>query len=108
MATLQSYGAAETVTGSCHLLQLHNGINLLIDCGMFQGQVEARNHNDFGFNPADVDFLLLTHGHLDHVGRIPKLVKEGFNGTIVTHKSTMDLAEVVMLDSAHRKIVMLP
>jgi len=101
MATLQSYGAAETVTGSCHLLQLHNGINLLIDCGMFQGQVEARNHNDFGFNPADVDFLLLTHGHLDHVGRIPKLVKEGFNGTIVTHKSTMDLAGVVMLDSAH-------
>ncbi len=101
MATLQSYGAAETVTGSCHLLQLHNGINLLIDCGMFQGQVEARNHNDFGFDPADVDFLLLTHGHLDHVGRTPKLVKEGFKGTIVTHRSTMDLAEVVMLDSAH-------
>ncbi|HIP18756.1 MAG TPA: MBL fold metallo-hydrolase [Sulfurovum sp.] len=101
MATLQSYGAAETVTGSCHLLQLQNGINLLIDCGMFQGQVEARNHNDFGFDPADVDFLLLTHGHLDHVGRTPKLVKEGFKGTIVTHKSTMDLAEVVMLDSAH-------
>ncbi len=101
MATLQSYGAAETVTGSCHLLQLHNGINILIDCGMFQGQVEERNHNDFGFDPADVDFLLLTHGHLDHVGRTPKLVKEGFKGTIVTHKSTMDLAEVVMLDSAH-------
>ena len=101
MATLQSYGAAETVTGSCHLLQLHNGINILIDCGMFQGQVEERNHNDFGFEPTDVDFLLLTHGHLDHVGRIPKLVKEGFKGTIVTHKSTMDLAEVVMLDSAH-------
>ena len=101
MATLQSYGAAETVTGSCHLLQLHNGINILIDCGMFQGQVEERNHNDFGFEPTDVDFLLLTHGHLDHVGRTPKLVKEGFKGTIVTHKSTMDLAEVVMLDSAH-------
>ncbi len=101
MAILQSYGAAETVTGSCHLLQLHNGINILVDCGMFQGQVEERNHNDFGFDPADVDFLLLTHGHLDHVGRTPKLVKEGFKGTIVTHKSTMDLAEVVMLDSAH-------
>jgi len=101
MATLQSYGAAETVTGSCHLLQLHNGINILIDCGMFQGQAEERNHNDFGFEPTDVDFLLLTHGHLDHVGRTPKLVKEGFKGTIVTHKSTMDLAEVVMLDSAH-------
>jgi len=101
MAILQSYGAAETVTGSCHLLQLHNGINLLIDCGMFQGEVQERNYTDFGFDPANVDFLLLTHGHLDHVGRTPKLVKEGFKGTIVTHKSTMDLAEVVMLDSAH-------
>ena len=101
MAILQSYGAAETVTGSCHLLQLHNGINILIDCGMFQGLVEAHNHMPFGFDPADVDFLLLTHGHLDHVGRTPKLVKEGFNGTIVTHRSTMDLAEIVMLDAAH-------
>ncbi len=101
MATLQSYGAAEVVTGSCHLLQLQNGINLLIDCGMFQGEVEDHNYQAFGFNPESVDFLLLTHGHLDHVGRIPKLVKEGFKGTIVTQRSTMDLAEVVMLDSAH-------
>ena len=101
MAIVQSYGAAEVVTGSCHLLQLQNGINLLIDCGMFQGLEEDRNYHEFGFNPEEVDFLLLTHGHLDHVGRTPKLVKEGFKGTIVTQKSTMDLAEVVMLDSAH-------
>lgn len=101
MATLQSYGAAEVVTGSCHLLQLQNGMTLLIDCGMFQGEVEARNYDAFGFDPEEVDFLLLTHGHLDHVGRTPKLVKEGFKGTIVTCQSTMDLAEVVMLDSAH-------
>lgn len=101
MATLQSYGAAETVTGSCHLLQLQNGINLLIDCGMFQGYVEERNTKDFGFNPEEIDFVLLTHAHLDHVGRLPKLVKEGFKGTIITREPTMDLAEVVMLDSAH-------
>jgi len=101
MAILQSFGAAETVTGSCHLLQLHNGTTLLIDCGMFQGLVEDHNRKAFGFDPADVDFLLLTHGHLDHVGRTPKLVKEGFRGTIVTHRSTMDLAEIVMLDAAH-------
>lgn len=101
MAILQSYGAAEVVTGSCHLLQLQCGTNILVDCGMFQGLAEERNHTPFGFDPSDVDFLLVTHGHLDHVGRIPKLVKEGFTGTIVTHKSTMDLAEVVMLDSAH-------
>ena len=93
MAILQSYGAAEVVTGSCHLLQLQNGMTLLIDCGMFQGEVEKNNYNAFGFNPEEVDFLLLTHGHLDHVGRTPKLVKEGFKGTIVTCQSTMDLAE---------------
>jgi len=101
MATLQSYGAAEVVTGSCHLLQLQCGTNILVDCGMFQGSVEDLNQNPFGFDPAKVDFLLITHGHLDHVGRIPKLVKEGFKGTIVTHRSTMDLTEVVMMDSAH-------
>ena len=101
MAILQSYGAAEVVTGSCHLLQLQNGITLLIDCGMFQGEAEDRNRNPFGFDPEEVDFLLITHGHLDHVGRVPKLFKEGFQGTIVTQRSTMDLAEVVMLDSAH-------
>lgn len=100
MAILQSYGAAEVVTGSCHLLQLQNGINILVDCGMFQGLGEDRNYESFGFDPAEVDYLLVTHGHLDHVGRIPKLVKEGFKGTIVALRSTMDLAEVVLLDSA--------
>jgi len=101
MAILQSFGAAEVVTGSCHLLRIEGGPTLLVDCGMFQGTVENRNFEPFGFDPKEVDILLVTHAHLDHVGRIPKLVKEGFAGRIVTLKSTMDLAEVVMLDSAH-------
>ena len=100
MATVISYGAAEVVTGSCHLLELENGKRILIDCGMFQGREEHRNFIDFGFDPASIDYLLVTHAHLDHVGRIPKLVKEGFNGLFVATAATRDLAEVIMLDSA--------
>ncbi len=91
MAVIQSFGAAEVVTGSCHLLQIEKGPNIMVDCGMFQGVVENRNFEPFGFDPREVDILLVTHAHLDHVGRIPKLVKEGFNGRIVTLRSTMKL-----------------
>ncbi len=101
MAMMQSFGAAEVVTGSCHLLQLKSGLNIMVDCGMFQGKSEDKNAQKFGFDPKDVDILLITHAHLDHVGRIPKLVKEGFKGKIITLRSTMDLAQVVLLDSAH-------
>ena len=101
MALVQSFGAAEVVTGSCHLLQLDSGLKIMVDCGMFQGHVEHKNFQPFGFDPKEVDVLLVTHAHLDHVGRIPKLVKEGFEGRIITLHSTLDLAEVVMLDSAH-------
>jgi len=100
VATVVSYGAAEVVTGSCHLLELENGKRLLIDCGMFQGAEETRNSDAFGFDPAGIDFLLVTHAHLDHTGRIPKLVKEGFAKTIVATRATFDLAEVILLDSA--------
>jgi len=100
MVAIQSFGAAETVTGSCHFLQLKSGPKMLIDCGMFQGHTDHNSADPFGFNPQDVDVLLITHAHLDHVGRIPKLVKEGFSGRIIATRATMDLAEVVLLDSA--------
>ncbi len=101
MSYIQSYGAAEVVTGSCHLIRLKSGHKILVDCGMFQGEVEDKNYEPLGFDPKKVDVLLITHAHLDHVGRIPLLVKEGFRGRIVTLKSTMELAEVVLLDSAN-------
>jgi len=100
MATLQSFGADRVVTGSCHVLRLENGVNVMIDCGMFQGREEHRNDEPFGFDPKEIDVLLVTHAHLDHVGRIPKLVKEGFKGTIVATQATFELANVVLLDSA--------
>jgi len=100
MATVISYGAAEVVTGSCHLMELDNGKRIMVDCGMFQGREEHRNYGPFDFDATEVDYLLVTHAHLDHVGRIPKLLKEGFDGTLVATEATLALAEVVLLDSA--------
>lgn len=98
MPTVKSYGATEQVTGSCHLLEI-DGVNILIDCGMFQGGDESLNDEPFGFDASSIDYLFLTHAHLDHIGRVPKLVKEGFRGKIYATSATMDLAYVVLLDS---------
>jgi len=100
MATVTSYGAAKVVTGSCHLLAIEKGPRILIDCGMFQGPEEDRNYGDFGFNVSDIDYVLLTHAHLDHVGRLPKLVKEGFYGQVYATAATRDISEIILLDSA--------
>ena len=96
------HGADRDVTGSCHLLEA-KGQRILIDCGMYQGgrELDEENAEDFGFDPASIDVLLLTHAHLDHCGRIPLLVKRGFQGEIITTAATRELARVVMLDSAH-------
>jgi len=96
------HGAAEGVTGSCHMITCA-GRKILIDCGMFQGGHELNEDNagPFGFDPGGVDVLLLTHAHLDHCGRIPLLVKQGFRGEIICTAATRDLARLVMLDSAH-------
>ncbi len=95
------HGADRMVTGSCHLVEC-GGTRILIDCGMYQGnrELEEDNGGDFGFDPRAIDYLLLTHGHLDHCGRIPLLVKRGFTGTIVTTAATRELARLVMLDAA--------
>ncbi|WP_343079947.1 MBL fold metallo-hydrolase [Ostreiculturibacter nitratireducens] len=96
------HGAAEGVTGSCHLIEC-SGQRILVDCGMFQGgrELHEENAEPFGFDPAGIDILLLTHAHLDHCGRIPLLVKRGFKGEIITTAATRELARLVLLDSAH-------
>jgi len=100
MATVTSFGAAEVVTGSCHLFAIEKGPRILIDCGMFQGPEEERNYGAFGFDVSEIDYVLITHAHLDHVGRLPKLVKEGFYGQIYATAPTRDIAEIILLDSA--------
>ena len=99
---ISCHGAARGVTGSCHLLACAGRL-LLVDCGMFQGgrDLEEENSEAFGFDPATVDFLLLTHAHLDHCGRLPRLVRRGFRGEIIATAATRDLARIVLQDSAH-------
>ncbi len=96
------HGAAHGVTGSCHLVECA-GKRVLIDCGLYQGshEIEDENARPFGFDPAGIDVVLLTHAHLDHCGRLPLLVKRGFAGEIVTTAPTRELARLVMLDAAH-------
>ena len=98
---LISAGAAETVTGSCHFLDF-GGFKLLVDCGLFQGgrDIEALNYEPFPFAPADLDAVLVTHGHLDHVGRLPLLVKQGYKGPIYATYATQKITEVILQDSA--------
>ncbi|WP_036303834.1 MBL fold metallo-hydrolase [Methylomicrobium agile] len=98
---LEFHGADQNVTGSCHLLEAA-GKKMLIDCGLYQGgrEMEEENAEPFGFDPAGIDYLLLTHAHLDHCGRIPLLVKQGFKGEIIATAATCELARIVLLDSA--------
>jgi len=95
------HGANRGVTGSCHLVEC-NGKRILVDCGLFQGgrELVEENRRPFGFDPASVDFLLLTHAHLDHCGRVPLLVRQGFRGRIITTSASRDLAKLVLLDAA--------
>ena len=96
------HGADQGVTGSCHLVECA-GKRLLVDCGMYQGgrELDEENAAAFGFEPGAIDFVLLTHAHLDHCGRLPLLTKRGFRGEIVTTAASRELAALVMADAAH-------
>jgi metallo-beta-lactamase family protein len=98
---ITSLGAAHCVTGSNFLID--NGRKYLVDCGLFQGghQIEALNRARWGFNPAEIEAVFLTHAHIDHSGRIPKLVKDGFRGRIYASAPTVELTKILLLDSAH-------
>lgn len=98
---IQFHGANQDVTGSCHMLEV-GGKRILIDCGLYQGgrEIDEENAGAFGFEPESIDYLLLTHAHLDHCGRIPLLVKRGFKGEIITTSASRELAKLILLDSA--------
>ena len=95
-------GATRTVTGSNFLVEAV-GKKFLVDCGMWQGkkEMEEENFNEFDFDPKQIDFMLLTHAHIDHSGRIPKLYNEGFRNKIYAHKATCDLCSLMLPDSGH-------
>ena len=96
---LRFYGADQCVTGSCHCLEV-GGKTLLIDCGLQQGRDEVDNR-ELPFHPGSIDYLLITHAHIDHSGRVPLLVKEGFAGQILTTRLTARLLDIMLQDSAH-------
>jgi metallo-beta-lactamase family protein len=96
------HGAARTVTGSKHLITLKNGRKILLDCGMFQGMGKDTDvlNRDFGFEPSEVDVMILSHAHIDHTGLIPRLVKQGFGGKIFCTDATRELTALLLEDSA--------
>ena len=102
MTNLTFFGATGQVTGSCYLLE-NNNFRLLLDCGLFQGSkdTEAQNTADFPFDPSSIDAVVLSHAHLDHCGRLPKLVKDGFKGKVFLTEASFSLLELMLRDAVH-------
>ena len=96
------YGAARIVTGSCTMIEVANK-KFLVDCGLFQGRVTEQmlNYEEFPFSVNDIDFIILTHAHIDHSGRIPKLYKDGYKNKIYTTNASKDLCSIMLPDSGH-------
>ncbi|MFV3304163.1 MBL fold metallo-hydrolase RNA specificity domain-containing protein [Pseudomonas sp. NY15181] len=109
MALLTFIGAIQEVTGSCYLLETHDGVRVLLECGMRQGRSpskgtrdnEASNYKPFPFDPKALDAVVLSHAHLDHSGLLPRLAKEGYKGPIYATESCCDLLELMLMDSAN-------
>ena len=97
---IQFYGAAGCVTGSCHLIK-HNGKNILLDCGMFQGKDTENDNEVFPFLPSEIDMVIISHAHIDHTGRLPLLFKKGFRGKVYASNATVDLMKIMLEDSGH-------
>ncbi len=98
---IQFLGAAKSVTGSKYLLDI-GGKKIMVDCGLFQGlkQLRLRNWNDFPIPPKDVEVIIITHAHIDHIGYLPRMVNGGFHGRIICTQATEDLMKIMLLDAA--------
>ncbi|ODS83999.1 MAG: MBL fold metallo-hydrolase [Cytophagaceae bacterium SCN 52-12] len=98
---LQFFGAAREVTGSKHLITTERGTKILLDCGLFQGIQTHELNQEFGFDPKEIDYVILSHAHIDHSGLLPRLVKKGFQGPVYATSATASLCQIMLLDSAY-------
>ena len=99
--TIQFCGAARQVTGTKHLITTEKGTKILLDCGLFQGIETQELNQNFGFEPSEIDYVVLSHAHIDHAGLLPRLVAKGFSGSIYCTPATADLCQIMLMDSAH-------